>query len=287
MLKKHIQAPLPFQGQKRYFLKQFTELINQLPDDTTIIDLFGGSGLLSHTAKQLKPKAKVVYNDFDNYTERLQHTDQTNELISKLYKNALLSEHLLVVKDKIPNGLQSELIEIIEQHQQKYNYVDFITLSSNLVFSGKHALSLEALKKQNFYNKIIQKSYSAKDYLDGVIVEKMDYKQLFEKYKSPAFGGVGEALFLIVDPPYLSTDTKTYKSDKYWKITDYLDVLEVLDNQKYVYFSSGKSEIIELCNWLGKHNTTWKNPFANAIIQTRQNNVTHNASYTDIMIHKI
>jgi len=71
--KKYIQAPLPlpFQGQKRNFLTQFSELINELPDDSTIVDLFGGSGLLSHTAKQLKPTTKVVYNDFDNYTECL------------------------------------------------------------------------------------------------------------------------------------------------------------------------------------------------------------------------
>jgi len=57
-----------------------------LPDDSVIVGLFGGLGLLSHTAKQLNPKAKVVYNDFDNYTERLNRIDQTNELISKLHK---------------------------------------------------------------------------------------------------------------------------------------------------------------------------------------------------------
>jgi len=85
--------------------------------------------------------------DFDNYTERLNHIDQTNGLISKLYKYVSFSKHLLLIKDKMPDGLQSELIQIIEQHQQKYNYVDFITLSSNLVFSGRYALSLEALKK--------------------------------------------------------------------------------------------------------------------------------------------
>jgi len=151
MLKRYNQAPLPFQGQKRNFLKQFSELVNQLPDDSVIVDLFGGSGLLSHTAKQLKPAAKVVYNDFDNYTERLNHIDQTNELISKLYKHILLSKHLLLVKDKMPNGLQHELIRIIEEH----GYVDYITLSSNLLFSGKYVLDLEALKKQGFYNTII------------------------------------------------------------------------------------------------------------------------------------
>jgi len=285
MPKKHIQAPLPFQGQKRNFLTQFTELINQLPDDSTIVDLFGGSGLLSHTAKQLKPKAKIVYNDFDNYTERLNHIDQTNELISKLQVS--FSKHLLLVQDKIPNDLKTELIQIIEEHQQKHGYLDYLTLSSNLLFSGKYADNLEALKKEWFYNKITQKTYCKDGYLDGVIVENSDYRSVFEKYKSPSFGGVGEALFFIVDPPYLSTDISTYKNDKYWKITDYLNVLSVLENKKYVYFSSDKSEIIELCNWLGKHDTTWKNPFAGTTTITRQSHLNKDAKYTDIMVYKI
>jgi len=63
------------------------------------------------------------------------------------------TKHLLLVKDKIPNDLKTELIQIIEEHQQKYNYVDYITLSSNLVFSSKYVLNLEALKKRGFTTK--------------------------------------------------------------------------------------------------------------------------------------
>jgi len=195
MPKKHIQAPLPFQGQKRNFLTQFSELINQLPDDSVIVNLFGGSGLLSHTEKQLKPNAKVVYNDFDNYTERLQHIDQTNQFISKLYKCVLFSEHLLVVKGKIPNDLKTELIQIIEEHQQKYGYVDFLTLSSNLVFSGKYCNTLEKIKKQGFYNKLTQKPYSAKAYLDGVIVEKRITNNFLKNIKAPLLEGLGRLCF--------------------------------------------------------------------------------------------
>ena len=52
------------------FLKHVkTVLTNTLIIMGTIVDVFGGSGLLSHTAKQLKPKATVIYNDFDGYTK--------------------------------------------------------------------------------------------------------------------------------------------------------------------------------------------------------------------------
>ena len=78
------QAPLPFTGQKRNFLKYFQQVlkenISNKGQDWTIIDAFGGSGLLAHTAKQTLPEARVIFNDFDGYTERLAHIDDTNRL---------------------------------------------------------------------------------------------------------------------------------------------------------------------------------------------------------------
>lgn len=60
-------APLPFVGQKRNFVREFTKALERMPDAPVYVDLFGGSGLLSHVTKCCKPDAKVVYNDFDNF----------------------------------------------------------------------------------------------------------------------------------------------------------------------------------------------------------------------------
>ena len=83
------QAPLPFIGQKRMFLKHFETVLNENikgdGEGWTIIDTFGGSGLLSHAAKAIKPKARVIYNDFDGYAERLAHIDDINKLRAELY----------------------------------------------------------------------------------------------------------------------------------------------------------------------------------------------------------
>ena len=77
MKKLYLSAPLPFQGQKRMFAKEYIKVLQQFPDSTTFVDLFGGSGLLSHIAKFQKPNSTVVYNDFDGYRLRLEHiTDQ-------------------------------------------------------------------------------------------------------------------------------------------------------------------------------------------------------------------
>lgn len=83
------QAPLPFIGQKRMFLKHFETVLNKNikgdGEGWTIIDTFDGSGLLSHAAKVIKTKAHVIYNDFDGYAERLAHIDDINKLRAELY----------------------------------------------------------------------------------------------------------------------------------------------------------------------------------------------------------
>ena len=71
MRKMYLSAPLPFVGQKRMFAKEFIKVLEQFGDKTVFVDLFGGSGLLSHITKCKRPDATVVYNDFDGYRERL------------------------------------------------------------------------------------------------------------------------------------------------------------------------------------------------------------------------
>ena len=48
MKKMYLSAPLPFVGQKRMFAREFIKVLGQFPDSTVFVDLFGGSGLLSH-----------------------------------------------------------------------------------------------------------------------------------------------------------------------------------------------------------------------------------------------
>ncbi|MFL0182402.1 DNA adenine methylase, partial [Tenacibaculum maritimum] len=87
----------------------------------------------------------------------------------------------------------------------------------------------------------------------------------------------------IVDPPYLSTNSKTYKN--YWKLTDYLNVLKVLKSNNYFYFTSSKSNVIELCEWIS-NNTGGVNPFEKSKVIYQYATSTHNSSYTDIMLYK-
>lgn len=90
----------------------------------------------------------------------------------------------------------------------------------------------------------------------------------------------------LVEPPYLSTDTVTYKNDSYWHLTDYLEVLETLQGANYFYFTSNKSQIIELCQWLETRTADNANPFKGATYSTVGNQVTNKVKYQDIMLYR-
>lgn len=268
------QAPLPFMGQKRRFLKQVKAVLNSCPDDAVYVDLFGGSGLLSHTIKQHYPNATVVYNDYDNYSLRLQNVDKTNQLIADIrliLTNSPKDKRILEPERKL-------ILERVLREEQTTGYVDYITLSSNILFSMKYMLSYKEIAKETLYNCVRISDYNVDGFLDGLTIESNDYKEVFARYKD-----LKNVVFLV-DPPYLSTDVKAYKS--YWKLKDYLDVLDVLDGTNYLYFTSNKSQIVELCEWMANKSSLY-NPFAGSTISTTSNHVNFSASYTDIMLHKV
>lgn len=267
-------SPLPFQGQKRRFIKQFNEALNGFSSDATYVDLFGGSGLLSHNVKQKYPNARVVWNDYDNFVIRLEAIPQTNALMAELRP---ILDHL-PRKQRIPNEYRERVLEAIKMHELKYGYLDYVTLSGSLLFSAKYAINFEQFSKETLYNRVKLTDYNADGYLDGVERVQDDYKSLFEQYKS-------DSTVFLVDPPYLSTDTSTYGSENYWKLRDYLDVLTVLDNSNYFYFTSNKSQIVELCEWIETRTFTG-NPFQGSTVTTTSTRLNHQASYTDIMIYK-
>ena len=271
-MKKYNQAPLPFMGQKRRFVSKFRELLKHYPDNLTIVDLFGGSGLLSRVAKDEKPLATVVYNDFDNYRKRLGCISQTNALITEIRE---------FTKDcppdkKLPDEIREAIVKRLEQEEASAGYVDYITLSSSLLFSGNFAKNREELKKHTFYNRTKKPNYNSEGYLDGLKVVSMDYRELFECYKDDP-----NVLFLL-DPPYLDTDAGHYNMEC-WRLSDYLDILKLLVGRNYIYFTSDKSGIIELCEWVGQFCKERK-PFGNMQKKYLKTTMNYNASYNDIML---
>ena len=240
------QAPLPFIGQKRYFIKSFCEVLNDnihgLGEEWTIVDVFGGSGLLSHHAKRLKPHAKVIYNDFDNYAQRLKHIDDTNRLRQQL------AEVLKGIprKNKIDQKTHALIIETIKNFD---GFIDIDCVGAWLLFSGKQSVNLnQILKRTPLYNKVKTVDYlDAKDYLTGIEIVSKSFDELLPEYIN------NEKTLLILDPPYLFSEQKGYRKAKDFGLASFLQLMELI-RPPFIMFSSNRSEILDYFDYQVKQN---------------------------------
>ncbi len=273
MVKEYSTAPLPFMGQKRMFVGKFKNILANYPDNITIVDLFGGSGLLSHVAKREKPQSKVIYNDYDNYSRRINNIGRTNNLLCDI--RAIIGQYAR--HKSLPKEMKANILNRIKEDEQT-GFVDYITLSSSLLFSMKYCISLETLSKETMYNNIRMADYNAEGYLYGLDIVCKDYKTLAVEYDNTS------NVLYLVDPPYLNTDVGTYKMS--WTLSDYLDVLTILQGKSFVYFTSNKSSIIELCSWI-ESNKLKTNPFADSKKTEFHAHMNYNSQYTDIMLYTL
>ena len=136
--KLYLSAPLPFVGQKRMFARQYIQVLRDYPDNAVYVDLFGGSGLLSHITKRVKPQATVVYNDFDNYRQRLANIPRTNLLLADLRR--LVSE--TPRHNPVPRAVRENIFQRLGKEEKEWGYVDYITLSSSLKRSLRNLFKL-------------------------------------------------------------------------------------------------------------------------------------------------
>ena len=181
---------------------------------------------MSHAIKRSRPHSEVVYNDYDEFTLRLKNIDKTNSLLAELRE--LVADQAR--KQRLPNLSRLRILDAVYYAEYTIGYVDYITLSSNVLFSGKYTTNFEELEREKtFYNNIRTSDYDASGYLDG---------------------------------------------------------LDVLQDSQYIYFTSGKSNIVELCQWMSSR-PAYFNPFAGSTTQTNTNVVNWSSSYTDIMLHRV
>ena len=215
-----------------------------------------------------------MYNDYDGYHLRIANIERTNALLAQF--RVILAD--APVDKVISNEAKQCILKAIKREEKENGYVDYVTISSSLLFSMNYAMNFDDLAKQTMYNVVRKNDYElCDDYLQGVDIVKMDYRQLFDRWKHIT------GVVFLVDPPYLSTDCSTYSN--YWRLANYLDVLSVLKQNSYFYFTSNKSSIIELTDWI-ELNLGAENPFSGAVKVEMNARMNHNAGYTDIMLWK-
>ena len=162
-------------GQKRRWNQDFKRILKtEFTDCNTFVDLFGGSGLLSYFTKSVRPDAKVIYNDFDDYSRRLEAIPTTNALLAEL--RGIMAGY--PDNKRIDEPYRSRVLEAIKTYEKR-GFVDYVTLSASILFSAKYATSFEELEKNSFYNTLKTSDYFADHYLDGLTVIHEDYRKVF------------------------------------------------------------------------------------------------------------
>lgn len=271
------KAPLSFIGQKRNFITAFRSVIAQhIPnegDGWTVVDAFGGSGLLAHNAKRLLPKATVIYNDFDCYAERLQYVADTERLRQIIFKQLQnLPRH---------KALSAEAKQAVIDTLRNFDgYIDVQSVATWVLFSGKQVRTLDELFQNTFYHTVRRTSFEpASDYLEGLEVTCESYTTLMERYKAKP------KTLLLLDPPYLYTGQGAYKQDKYFAMVDFLYLMS-LTRPPYIFFSSTKSELLDYMDYLKQlDGEDWGRlgGFERVTIQAHLN---HDSKYEDNMIYR-
>ena len=268
------KSPLPFQGQKRFFIKEFKSVLEITKGVKIVVDLFGGSGLLSRIAKDTLTGAKVVYNDFDNYRQRLENIKTTNKILKDI--GLILKDYK--ENERIRPEDKNKILDVFKKYEENKSFVDYITLSSSVLFSSNYATTFEEMEKQTMWNRLTNQYQEAKEYLKGLDVVSCDYKKLFDKYKNE------DGVLFIFDPPYLTTDIKSYKNVNYWTLVDYLNILLLTKSNNFIFFTSNKGSLIELTKWM---NDNFNAGILKGNFVERKNTPSKNTSYTDYMIYNI
>lgn len=227
-MKRYSKSPLPFLGQKRNWLR----VLEQIDfSDKTVVDLFGGSGLISHAIKYHNRDIQVIWNDYDNFKKRLEMIAETEVLRKRLYR-ANIKKHQRV------NDLQrQELKVLLDQHLKEFRRVDWITVSSWLLFAGNYAHDYDDLMRRTWYYQVVKTPLNADGYLQGVERRSCDFRELLAEYRDK------ENILFIADPPYIMTNQNGYVSKGGdFRLKDCVELIKEIHDQPVLFFSSPKSE---------------------------------------------
>ncbi|QIW15867.1 hypothetical protein A4G20_05730 [Pasteurellaceae bacterium RH1A] len=260
------------------FLKHVTQVLHEnITGDGkgwTIIDVFGGSGLLAHTAKREKPLARVIYNDFDGYAKRLKHIKDTNKLRQEIFK---IVDGTVQKNKRMSKELKAEIISKINELK---GYKDLNCLASWLLFSGQQVATLDDLFSHDFWHCVRQSDYpEATGYLDGIEVISESFHTLLPRFSDR------DKVLLLLDPPYLCTRQESYKQATYFDLIDFLRLID-LTKPPYMFFSSTKSEFIRFIHYMVESKREgWQN-FEGAERIVVNASASYSGKYEDNLVYK-
>ena len=263
-VKEFSKPPLPFEGNKKLWRKNYKEILKEFGDIEIFVDLFGGSGILSNWTKNTYKDSIVIYNDFDNYRERLNNIPTTNELMKDIREIIKDVPHRKLIDDEKTKQIK----DLFEDYKNNNKFIDLKTLVHQLHFTkclNVETSDIDKFLKYKLYNNLNKNNIETDEgYLNGLNIVSMDWKKLynycketFKEYK----------ICFILDPPYLYTDKSQYNC-RYWKLRDSIELLDILKSYPFIFFNSSKSgfkEFVDVFNRMFNTKITYKNTSQNMV----------------------
>lgn len=269
-IKECSKPPLPFEGNKKLWRKNYKEILKEFEDIEIFIDLFGGSGILSRWTKDTYKDSIVIYNDFDNYRERLNNIPTTNELMKDIREIIKDVPHRKLIDEERTKQIK----DLFNEYKNNNKFIDLKTLVHQLHYTKNLNVETEDIDKflkYKLYNNLNKNNIeTSEDYLNSLNIVSMDWKKLYN-YCKETFKDY--KICFILDPPYLYTD-KTQYNCRYWKLADTIELLDILKRYPFIFFNSSKSgfkEFVDVINRLFDTKITYKNISQNMVANIGNN----------------
>lgn len=266
------KSPLNFLGSKRNFIKEVITLLiklehkGKITKDTIFLDVFGGSGIIAHNIKQKFPQNRVIWNDYDNFQERLDNIPSTNALLEKIVPLSKIDRH----GTRISETSRNAIIDLIKKEQDAGKFVDFITLSTFLLFQSKYAKNLSELTAHSWHSKHDGFTpRNADGYLENIERISCDFAEAMAPFEN------NQNVFSIYDPPYLFSNVSGYT--KGWNMREFLTLL-AKTKPPFIFFSHEKSGILEFMECVSG--------FENIRLFWKDVHLTNTHIYRDFMIYQ-
>lgn len=250
--KQVIKLPFPFVGNKHKILNRLDKINFPINKDTLIVDVFGGSGLLTSYFNIRYPNNKIIYNDYSKNNKYFISTIKNDDLISRInkfldYANILTES--ITREDKLPQHISDKIYKYILKNIPEYNntYIVQNIINSNISFNSSPLSSSHIM-----YNRLRKTHYPYfNEYqhllfpnIQNIKFEHLEYKSLLSSLKNY------QNIFYIIDPPYIHTRDDYYS--KTYNISDLLNILYFTLNHKCILFESLDGRVKEMFKLLAQ-----------------------------------
>lgn len=198
-----VKSPFPYAGCKYPLLEELDKVI---PTGDTLIDMFGGSGVVGvNMAYKFK---KVIYNDLMEPLVFM-HRNMVVDSLETIIQNARDFSSKIPEKYAELRGIYNYQVEILKQmhHNEGWQEIGYrffglmLSCTNNLVrFNRKGGFNQTCGKRQLTDPKVIEITLWKKR------LDEIAPKMQFSNQSFDAFDGLPDGTVIYADPPYSNTE---------------------------------------------------------------------------------